>query len=111
MHRPCPQMCMPYHTHTQFTCALSGFGHACAGLRVQPDRADCPLTRVSVSTTLVLGMCPGLAFFEAGMLRSKNTLSVCVGLLFAHTSAGARARAPAMASHARTHKRVHQKHD
>ncbi len=38
----------------------------------------CATPSRSVSTTLVLGMCPGLAFFEAGMLRSKNTLSVRV---------------------------------
>ena len=30
----------------------------------------------SISTILVLGMGPALAFFEAGMLRSKNTLSI-----------------------------------
>eukprot|EP01116_Phalansterium_solitarium_P017502 TRINITY_DN4326_c0_g1_i1.p1 TRINITY_DN4326_c0_g1~~TRINITY_DN4326_c0_g1_i1.p1 ORF type:complete len:447 (+),score=128.85 TRINITY_DN4326_c0_g1_i1:115-1455(+) len=33
-------------------------------------------TWVLVSTILVLGMMPGLAFFEAGLLRSKNTLSI-----------------------------------
>ena len=35
-----------------------------------------------VSTALVLGMCPALAFFEAGMLRSKNTISI-VNQIFA----------------------------
>ncbi len=33
-------------------------------------------TWVLISTVLVLGMMPGLAFFEAGMLRNKNTLSI-----------------------------------
>src|SRR5690242_16517185 len=33
-------------------------------------------TWVLVSTILVLGMMPALAFFEAGLLRSKNTLSL-----------------------------------
>jgi Amt family ammonium transporter len=37
---------------------------------------------VMVSTVLVLCMFPGLAFFEAGLLRSKNTLSI-VGQVFA----------------------------
>eukprot|EP00758_Cryptobia_borreli_P002827 Tbor_TRINITY_DN3325_c0_g1::TRINITY_DN3325_c0_g1_i1::g.23535::m.23535/K03320/amt, AMT, MEP; ammonium transporter, Amt family len=31
-----------------------------------------------ISTVLVLGMLPGLAFFEAGLLRSKNTISISV---------------------------------
>lgn len=31
---------------------------------------------VSISFVLVLGMMPALAFFEAGLLRSKNTLSI-----------------------------------
>jgi Amt family ammonium transporter len=31
---------------------------------------------VLVSTVLVLGMSPALALFEAGMLRSKNSLSL-----------------------------------
>ena len=29
-----------------------------------------------ISTVLVLGMCPALALFEAGMLRSKSTVSI-----------------------------------
>uniref|UniRef100_A0A7S0W7E8 Ammonium transporter n=1 Tax=Hemiselmis tepida TaxID=464990 RepID=A0A7S0W7E8_9CRYP len=33
-------------------------------------------TWILVSTIFVLGMSPALAFFEAGMLRSKNTLSI-----------------------------------
>eukprot|EP00286_Rhodomonas_abbreviata_P014524 CAMPEP_0181328724 /NCGR_PEP_ID=MMETSP1101-20121128/22894_1 /TAXON_ID=46948 /ORGANISM="Rhodomonas abbreviata, Strain Caron Lab Isolate" /LENGTH=486 /DNA_ID=CAMNT_0023437683 /DNA_START=168 /DNA_END=1628 /DNA_ORIENTATION=+ len=33
-------------------------------------------TWILVSTIFVLGMCPALAFFEAGMLRSKHTLSI-----------------------------------
>lgn len=33
-------------------------------------------TWVLISSVLVLGMMPALAFFEAGMLRSKNTLSL-----------------------------------
>jgi len=33
-------------------------------------------TWILVSTVFVLGMSPALAFFEAGMLRSKNTLSI-----------------------------------
>jgi ammonium transporter, Amt family len=33
-------------------------------------------TWVLISTVLVLGMMPGLAFFEAGLLRNKNTLSI-----------------------------------
>lgn len=48
-------------------------------------------TWVLVSTILVLGMMPALAFFEAGLLRSKNTLSlvtqiigglVCLGFMW-----------------------------
>lgn len=34
-----------------------------------------------ISTVLVLGMSPALALFEAGMLRSKNTLSVITQVL------------------------------
>lgn len=33
---------------------------------------------VMISTILVLGMMPSLAFFEAGLLRRKDTLSVLV---------------------------------
>ncbi len=33
-------------------------------------------TWVLISTVLVLGMMPGLALFEAGLLRSKNSLSL-----------------------------------
>jgi len=36
---------------------------------------------VLVSTILVLGMMPALAFFEAGLLRSKNTLSILAQVL------------------------------
>ncbi|KYQ99652.1 ammonium transporter [Tieghemostelium lacteum] len=39
-----------------------------------PDTGD--TTWVLLSTILVLGMMPALAFFEAGLLRSKNTLSI-----------------------------------
>eukprot|EP00960_Hanusia_phi_P046909 758103-Hanusia_phi.AAC.1 len=43
--------------------------------------ADCNMdsgdtTWIIVSTALVLGMSPALAFFEAGMLRSKHSLSI-----------------------------------
>lgn len=34
-----------------------------------------------ICTVLVLGMCPGLAFFEAGLLRMKNTLSIISQIL------------------------------
>jgi len=33
-------------------------------------------TWVLISTVLVLGMMPGLSLFEAGLLRSKNTISI-----------------------------------
>jgi ammonia channel protein AmtB len=40
------------------------------------DRDVFDLAGNSISTVLVLGMSPALAFFEAGMLRSKHTLSI-----------------------------------
>eukprot|EP00291_Cryptomonas_curvata_P026344 CAMPEP_0172175382 /NCGR_PEP_ID=MMETSP1050-20130122/14194_1 /TAXON_ID=233186 /ORGANISM="Cryptomonas curvata, Strain CCAP979/52" /LENGTH=473 /DNA_ID=CAMNT_0012847473 /DNA_START=48 /DNA_END=1469 /DNA_ORIENTATION=+ len=43
-------------------------------LACQVDSGD--TTWILVSTVLVLGMCPALAFFEAGMLRAKHTLSI-----------------------------------
>jgi Amt family ammonium transporter len=43
-------------------------------LACQVDTGD--TTWILVSTVLVLGMCPALAFFEAGMLRAKHTLSI-----------------------------------
>lgn len=47
---------------------------------VLPDR-DClnddgSTVWMCISTVLVLGMCPALALFEAGMLRSKSTVSI-----------------------------------
>lgn len=42
-------------------------------------------TWLLVSTVLVLGMCPALAFFEAGMLRSKNTLSIITQVFVGNT--------------------------
>jgi Amt family ammonium transporter len=36
---------------------------------------------VLLSFILVLGMMPALAFFEAGLLRSKNTLSLITQIL------------------------------
>lgn len=63
------------------------------GSQITPD--DCintgDTTWVLVSTILVLGMMPALALFEAGLLRSKNTLSlvtqifgglVCLGFMW-----------------------------
>ena len=45
-----------------------------------PGDASCidtgDTTWVMMATILVLGMMPGLAFFEAGLLRKKNTLSL-----------------------------------
>lgn len=42
-------------------------------------------TWVLIATVLVLGMMPGLSLFEAGLLRSKNTISImtqtCGGLI------------------------------
>ncbi|EGG17683.1 ammonium transporter [Cavenderia fasciculata] len=38
-------------------------------------------TWVLLSTILVLGMMPGLAFFEAGLLRMKNTLSIITQII------------------------------
>jgi Amt family ammonium transporter len=38
-------------------------------------------TWVLVSTILVLGMMPALAMFEAGLLRSKNTLSLVTQII------------------------------
>ncbi|GAM27761.1 hypothetical protein SAMD00019534_109370, partial [Acytostelium subglobosum LB1] len=45
----------------------------------QPDTGD--TTWVLLSTILVLGMMPALAFFEAGLLRSKNTLSIITQII------------------------------
>ena len=38
-------------------------------------------TWVLISTILVMGMLPALAFFEAGLLRSKNTLSIITQII------------------------------
>eukprot|EP01092_Planopodium_desertum_P005318 TRINITY_DN2236_c0_g1_i3.p1 TRINITY_DN2236_c0_g1~~TRINITY_DN2236_c0_g1_i3.p1 ORF type:complete len:484 (-),score=42.74 TRINITY_DN2236_c0_g1_i3:107-1528(-) len=38
-------------------------------------------TWVMLSTILVLGMMPGLAFFEAGLLRTKNSLTIITQIL------------------------------
>eukprot|EP01088_Endostelium_zonatum_P006274 TRINITY_DN18387_c0_g1_i1.p1 TRINITY_DN18387_c0_g1~~TRINITY_DN18387_c0_g1_i1.p1 ORF type:complete len:463 (+),score=77.33 TRINITY_DN18387_c0_g1_i1:123-1511(+) len=43
------------------------------------DEAD--TAWVTISSVLVLGMMPALALFEAGMLRSKNTLSIITQVL------------------------------
>eukprot|EP01133_Synstelium_polycarpum_P013075 gene13075-15379_t len=45
----------------------------------KPDTGD--TTWVLLSTILVLGMMPALAFFEAGLLRSKNTLSIITQII------------------------------
>ena len=37
---------------------------------------DGDVSWVAMSSILVLGMMPGLAFFEAGLLRTKNTVSI-----------------------------------
>lgn len=39
---------------------------------------DSDISWVLISSVLVLGMMPGLAFFEAGLLRAKNTTSVVI---------------------------------
>ncbi|CUG88418.1 ammonium transporter, putative [Bodo saltans] len=39
---------------------------------------DSDVSWVLISSVLVLGMMPGLAFFEAGLLRAKNTTSVVI---------------------------------
>lgn len=39
---------------------------------------DSDVSWVLISTVLVLGMMPGLGFFEAGLLRSKNTTSIMI---------------------------------
>lgn len=39
---------------------------------------DSDISWVLISTVLVLGMMPGLAFFEAGLLRAKNTTSIVI---------------------------------
>ncbi|EFA81479.1 ammonium transporter [Heterostelium album PN500] len=44
-----------------------------------PDTGD--TTWVLLSTILVLGMMPALAFFESGLLRSKNTLSIITQII------------------------------
>eukprot|EP00283_Hemiselmis_rufescens_P010310 CAMPEP_0173419392 /NCGR_PEP_ID=MMETSP1357-20121228/1251_1 /TAXON_ID=77926 /ORGANISM="Hemiselmis rufescens, Strain PCC563" /LENGTH=438 /DNA_ID=CAMNT_0014382031 /DNA_START=201 /DNA_END=1514 /DNA_ORIENTATION=- len=49
--------------------------------QVPVDTSSCVVdtgdtTWILVSTIFVLGMSPALAFFEAGMLRSKNTISI-----------------------------------
>ena len=36
---------------------------------------------VATATILVLGMLPGLALFEAGLLRSKNTVSITLQVM------------------------------
>ncbi|GAM24906.1 hypothetical protein SAMD00019534_080810, partial [Acytostelium subglobosum LB1] len=48
-------------------------------LQIPPDTGD--TTWVLLSTILVLGMMPALAFFEAGLLRSKNTLSIITQII------------------------------
>lgn len=45
------------------------------------ERNDGDVSWVLFSTVLVCGMLPGLAFFEAGFLRTKNTLSVIVQVI------------------------------
>ncbi|KAM9982074.1 hypothetical protein ACTFIY_004377 [Dictyostelium cf. discoideum] len=47
--------------------------------QVAPDPGN--TTWVLLSTILVLGMMPALAFFEAGLLRSKNTLSIITQIM------------------------------
>jgi Amt family ammonium transporter len=39
---------------------------------------DGDISWVLISSVLVLGMMPGLAFFEAGLLRAKNTTSILI---------------------------------
>lgn len=39
---------------------------------------DSDISWVLISSVLVLGMMPGLAFFEAGLLRAKNTTSIVI---------------------------------
>ena len=39
---------------------------------------DADISWVLIATVLVLGMLPGLAFFEAGLVRGKNTISITV---------------------------------
>lgn len=55
----------------------SSTGAHCTGFAI--DTGD--TTWVLISTILVMGMLPALAFFEAGMLRSKNTLSIITQII------------------------------
>eukprot|EP00026_Physarum_polycephalum_P007050 Phypoly_transcript_07103.p1 GENE.Phypoly_transcript_07103~~Phypoly_transcript_07103.p1 ORF type:complete len:456 (+),score=64.00 Phypoly_transcript_07103:64-1431(+) len=52
-------------------------GAGCAGGEI--DTGD--TTWVLIATILVMGMLPALAFFEAGLLRSKNTLSLITQII------------------------------
>jgi Amt family ammonium transporter len=52
-------------------------GASCEGGAI--DTGD--TTWVLISTILVMGMLPALAFFEAGLLRSKNTLSLITQII------------------------------
>ena len=49
----------------------------CAGGKV--DTGD--TTWVLISAVLVMGMLPALAFFEAGLLRAKNSLSLITQIM------------------------------
>jgi hypothetical protein len=56
--------------------ALASVTIRCKEVRDTPLTGTSFLLNGSLSTILVLGMGPALAFFEAGMLRSKHTLSI-----------------------------------
>jgi ammonia channel protein AmtB len=55
----------------------SDSGTFCLGGKI--DTGD--TTWVLIATILVMGMLPALAFFEAGLLRSKNTLSIITQII------------------------------
>lgn len=49
---------------------------------VPPCFRDADVSWVTMASVLVLGMFPGLAFFEAGLLRRKNTTSILAQVFF-----------------------------
>ena len=64
---------MPDHSNS----SSSSYAPSCEGGHI--DTGD--TTWVLISTILVMGMLPALAFFEAGLLRSKNTLSLITQII------------------------------
>lgn len=75
-HTPLPPLLFPLSPATMTTSHNSTMS-GCIGGEI--DTGD--TTWVLISTILVMGMLPALAFFEAGLLRSKNTLSLITQII------------------------------